>query len=577
LTVWTTVCSYVPNHSHKKSSPKEPAELAPRSLARENLHKALVHYQASCQQHPDNADAWFVLAGLYAQLGRIEDVEHCCCRVIALQGDNAAARYNLGVALQQQGKTETAISCYQELLTMQPDHAAAHANLGLLYHESKKPDKAEVHARQAIILQADNAPAHNTLGLVYLDQEHYSEAVDCFRRAIRLDPGYAQGHYNLGLALLRSGDPEKAARCFQLALTLQPDNPDVLNDLGSACKAMGNYALALQHYSRAIQANPDHAEAHWNRSLVLLLTGNYAEGWKEYEWRWKSANRLPRRIAGPAWQGEPLNGCRILLYNEQGLGDGIQFIRYAPVLKALGATVIAEVPGELARVLATCTGIDQVIVQGEDLPAFDIHAPLMSLPRLLNTREETIPAGIPYLYPPQDSNAVISRLCEDSQRGLRAGIVWAGNPQHPNDRNRSCPARHLSSISNLPGVQLFSLQKGARAPELDTIEFAGSIIDLAGHFRDFADTAQALGHLDLLITVDTSVAHLAGAMGRPVWVMLPFVPDWRWQLNRNDSPWYPSMRLFRQPRPGDWTSVIESIRKDLVACAESNDSGMMYE
>ena len=543
---------------------------------RENLRKALAHYQTICDQQPDNIEAWLRLAGINAELGKMEVVESCCRQAIMLQTDNIAARYNLGVALQQQGKAETAISCYRELLEMQPDHAAAHANLGLLYHETKNPARAEALTSKAILLQPDKLIAHNTLGLIKLDQERYQEAINCFQKATRLDPGYAQGHYNLGLTQLRSGKPIVAAEYFQQALQLEPDNPDTLNDLGSAFKAMGNHKQALENYTRAIQVNSDHAEAHWNRSLALLLTSNYTEGWTEYEWRWKSANRQPRKLAGPAWQGESLSGRRIFLYTEQGLGDSIQFIRYAQQLKERGATVIVELPSELSRVFATCRGIDQIINQGEPLPIFDFHSPLMSLPGLLNTREGTIPSDIPYLSPPDDRKVTLSRIFDRGSPSLKVGIVWAGSPKHTNDSNRFCQAQNFLVISNLQSVQLYSLQKGGRVPELSSVEPAGSIIDLSGHLEDFADTAQALGKLDLLITVDTSVAHLAGAMGTPVWVLLPYVPDWRWQLHRDDSPWYPSMRLFRQQQPGGWIAVFEQVKKALIAFAEYGKTGIIY-
>jgi hypothetical protein len=325
---------------------------------------------------------------------------------------------------------------------------------------------------------------------------------------------------------------------------------------------LGRPEAALQALERAIALAPDYADAHWNRALTLLLAGDFAQGWPAYEWRWRATGMREPDLAAPRWDGGPLDGQTILLHAEQGLGDSIHFVRYAPLVAARGGRVIVQCPAPLARLLATCAGVARVIPRGEPLPPFELQAPLMSLPGLLNTRLDNIPAEVPYLAPPAGAGAAAqAALAALAALGARrtVGVVWAGNPAHENDRNRSCPARCFAALG-APERALVSLQKGAGADDIAAIPGA---LDLGPRLEDFAATAAAIARLDLVIAVDTATAHLAGALGRPVWLLLPHAPEWRWQLRRDDSPWYPTMRLFRQERPGDWPGVFERVGEAL--------------
>ena len=334
--------------------------------------------------------------------------------------------------------------------------------------------------------------------------------------------------------------------------------------MGVAFKVQGKLDEAIACFERVLQLEADDVNAHINRSLVWLLRGDFERGWDEYEWRWEHKDSLPRQCPQRLWDGSSLAGRTILLHAEQGLGDTIQFIRYAPLVKRCGGTVVVGCSKLLTRLLATCSGIDRVVTKEDSLPEFDVHAPLLSLPRIFQTHLDSIPADIPYLQSLEKCRPEIENLLSAQQVKHRVGIVWAGNPDHPNDRNRSCALSCFRVLTCLPDVALFSLQKGANGADLERECREMSVIDLSEVLDDFAETAAAVMKLDLVITVDTAVAHLAGALGRPVWVLLPFAPDWRWLLDREDSSWYPTMRLFRQPRPGDWEAVFERVTRALV-------------
>jgi tetratricopeptide (TPR) repeat protein len=374
----------------------------------------------------------------------------------------------------------------------------------------------------------------------------------------------AEAHYNLGLTYYALGKTGDAASCFRQAIGFNAQYADAYNDLGIALQAQGDLPQALEHYSRAVELRPGFADAHWNRSLAWLLAGDFEKGWSEYEWRWRRKESPARTLAGPRWDGTPVDGKRIFIYAEQGLGDAIQFVRYLPLVKERGAFVVFECQPELFNLLQSCKGIDQLIRRGDPLPAFDTHVPLLSLPGIFRTTLESIPCQVPYIRAADNANidAAILPLNNAEQR---VGIVWAGNASHTNDRNRSCPLAHFAALVNLPRIRLYSLQKGERAVDLKTHDFGQAVTDLGGLLDDFADTAAVVAKLDLVLTVDTSVAHVAGAMGKPVWVLLPFAPDWRWLRNREDSPWYPGMRLFRQPRPHAWEDVFRKVASALAS------------
>ena len=436
----------------------------------------------------------------------------------------------------------------------------AHNEQGIKFIEQGRLDDALASFRQAVRLRPDNAEAQNNLGATLKRQERLDEAVACYREALRLKPDFAEVYSNLGNVLRLLGNPDLAVESFRQALRLKPNYADAQNNLSNALKDQGKVNEALAGYERALELKPSYAEAHLDRAITWLLLGDFAKGWTEFEWRWQYKNFPPRPFRQPRWDGAPLDGRTILLHAEQGLGDTIQFIRYAALVKELGGRVIVECQRSLLRLLAGCAGIDELVGQGASLPDFDVHSPLFSMPYVFRTSLTTIPAGHPYLFADPG-------LEEQWRRELapvgdfKVGICWQGNPKHAWDRLRSIPLGQFAPLARLDGVRLFSLQKGPGSEQIK--EAAFPITDLACRLDEasgpFMDTAAVMKNLDLIITADTSIAHLAGALGVPVWIALPFLPDWRWLLAREDSPWYPTVRLFRQTNRGNWQEVFERI------------------
>ncbi len=483
------------------------------------------------------------------------EAERTCRQILEQHPAQVETLHLLGVILCRSGQTEAAIAQFQQVLQQQPDFADAWCNLGSALREQGQVEEAIVH----------------------------------YRRAIALNPNHADAHYNLGIALQDQDDLEEALTHCQQAAVLKPDFVDAYYSLGFVLRRLGRLEEAIASYRRAIQLAPNYPEAHKNLGHALLLKGDLATGFAEYEWRWQQKNWCPRPFSQPVWDGSSLSGKTILLHAEQGIGDTLQFIRYVPLVKRYGGKVIVECQPSLLRLLKTVADIDDLIPQGSPLPPFDVHAPLLSLPHILGTTLDTIPASVPYLHPPlspspltpcfksnnqpltTDLHPILPSLIPPSPHlpsPLKIGLVWAGNPAHKNDRHRSCKLELFQPLLDLPGICFYSLQKGEAAADLRRFQFP--IHDLSTGLDDFADTAMAIAQLDLIISVDTAVAHLAGALGKPVWLLLSHSPDWRWMLNRQDSPWYPTLRLFRQKHPGDWQSVFEQLREALQEWKEAN-------
>lgn len=387
-------------------------------------------------------------------------------------------------------------------------------------------EKAVYHYQTALGLGLKNPEIFNNLGIALKGLRRYGEAVDCYSKAIGLDHKFVFAYANLGYLYIETGVVDKAIEPLQ----------------------------------KAIQFDPDYADAHWLYSHVLLLQGRYSEGWKEYEWRWRKSNfaALERTCEQPRWQGENLSGRTILLWAEQGMGDAIQFLRFVPNVKQLGANVLLECQPSLNRIVKNSPGIDMVISRGEQVTDFDVHCSLLSLPLVLGTTVESIPAKVPYIYPALDIVHYWKNLLA-VDKGLKIGIVWAGNPSHVNDLNRSINPKYFTPFFGFSGLSIYSLQKG-----FDAKSDLPLIKDYTSQLTDFADTAGLIDALDVVITVDTSVAHLAGAMGKNVWLLLPLAPDWRWMRDRSDSPWYPTMKLFRQTLAGDWRDPLKEVAGELL-------------
>lgn len=369
---------------------------------------------------------------------------------------------------------------------------------------------------------------------------------------------------NRGVTLLAMGQHAEAMSSFSRALQCAPALQQAKVALASCYHALGLFDQALSCCNQVLSQNPHNAEAHWNKSLLLLLNGNFREGWQEYEWRWKKDRFTSpqRKFPQPLWQGECITGATILVHAEQGYGDTLQFCRYLNLMEQLGMTVLFECQPPLVSLVRSLSPTITVLTMGAPLPPFDLHIPLVSLPRIFNTLIDTIPARIPYLTPPGGTFPEDNQLTESDNGHLKVGLCWAGK-QYP-DPARSCPTSFLHDLGFVKGVDWYSLQVGWT----DTLPFP--MIDLTGYINDFADTARLLSHLDLVISIDTAVAHLAGAMGKQTWVMLPFVPDWRWLLARNDSPWYPGMKIYRQDLPGNWHNLVQSISHVLQSKADQH-------
>jgi tetratricopeptide (TPR) repeat protein len=511
------------------------------------------------------------------RVGHLQEAEGIYRAVLAQDANQVDAWHLLGLIAGERGEQECAIEWIGRALALRPDFAEAHYNLGRVYQQVGNLEEAVACYRRSIGLRPDYAEAYKNLGLVRLAQGATEEALGCFRRMTELRPDYAEGHLALGNALKDAGKAEEAIDCFRRALQLSPSLADAENNLGSVYEQQGRFGDARSCYRRAMALDPHHAEAHWNDAALNLLHGEFEIGWIGYEWRWRTREMKPRAVKQSHWAGEPLAGRTILLHAEQGLGDTIQFIRYAALVKQRGCKVIVECQRRLAPLLRSCRGIDLLVPQGDEWPPFDVHAPLLSLPRVFRTTLASIPTDIPYLS--ADAGLVREWRGRLPAAGrVLVGINWHGEPGKRNSRQRAIPRGMFESLAAVPGVRLIGLQKAEvgdqRSEQFKVqsskfkVEGEGevAIVDLGEIDTEhgaFMDTAAIMMNLDLVITSDTSVAHLAGALGVPVWVALPFVPDWRWLLERSDSPWYPSMRLFRQKKRGDWAGIFEEIEAGL--------------
>lgn len=414
-------------------------------------------------------------------------------------------------------------------------------------------------ARRAAALNPTDPAAHNRLANLLYEAGRFTEAADAFAAASRLQPGDALARGNHGIALAKAGRAQEAVPILEDAARMLPTMPEIFHNLGNAYRLLYRLSDAARSYEQAIELRPDYAEAHWNHSLVLLLDGKLVEGWDDHEWRHWLKGRKPLPLMGPAWTGhlDVLPGKSIVLMAEQGFGDTIQFCRYCKVLADAGAKVVLVCQPELKSLMTGLPGVAHLAAGNDRVVRFDLSAPLMSVPRLLRTGLQSIPSQVPYLHADESKRAMWRERFSAHTGTRKIGLVWAGRPTHLNDANRSIKLTDFLPLAALQGVTWFSLQKGPAAEQLKSPPFP--MVDLANELQDFSDTAAAIAELDLVISVDTAVVHLAGALGKPVWNLLPHVPDWRWLLHRDDSPWYPTMRLFRQLTPGDWGKVMQAV------------------
>lgn len=537
--------------------------------------EAAASYDAALGVNPQHADAFNNRGNAYYSLGFYEQALESFNRAVRLKPTQASFRNNQGLALKALGQHQHAVTCFKEALTLQSDYGLAHFNLGLSLLATDDFKGAVASHTRALSLMPEHAPSHWGHADALRAMGQYEASLVSYDRALTFDPTNPDMQNSRGLALHYWGKHDSALAAYDAALHLNPRHADALCNRGMVLDASGRHIDALASYDAALLVAPNHVAAHFNRALCQLTLGHFREGWAEYEWRWKTEQlkSSERQFARPQWSGnESLHGKRILLHAEQGLGDTVQFCRYIPLVAALGADVLVQVQAPLVTLVGQMEGVSQVNAPGEPLPEFDFHCPLMSLPLAFGTTRATVPAPARYLKP----SLAKAQFWAQRVGPLtlpRIGLVWAGAPhasraiQRPVDQRRSIPLASFASLRNI-NTQFYSLQKGNAAAsqlnELQNINWDGpQIVDNTEDLHDFEDTAALIEQLDVVISVDTSVAHLAGALGKPVWLLNRFDTCWRWLDTGDGSPWYPRMRIFRQTSAGEWDDVIARVCTEL--------------
>jgi tetratricopeptide (TPR) repeat protein len=560
---------------------------------RERFEEALKSYDLSLKLKPDAGEVWIRLGDLLRRQDRFDEALLTYDHARALGPRHVEAANKAGALLLDLGRAEEALARFELSDTIEPGQPQTLYNKGLCLTRLSRLDEAAAIYRQLLAIDPENYEGWNNLGGVLMDLGRLEEAETQFRNAIELRPDAVAAFNNLGLALTRLKRFDEAIGALDRAVAMEPDRAEPFNARANALKLLNRLDEALQDYDRAIALKPDYAEAysnrgtclddmarpddalsdfrkaialrpdygdaHWNLAVNRLRAGDLRPGWIEAEWRWKSGSLAlhSRAFGKPLWLGaSAIDGKVLLLHNDQGLGDAIQFCRYIPLLAERGARVVLQIDAPLKALLAGVAGVAQCLAKNEAVPEYDLHCPLSSLPLAFDTALGTIPSAIPYISRAEsgvDWEAWLGR-----RSAPRVGLVWSGNPNHLNDHNRSIALKALAPLLDL-GAQFVSLQKNARLLDQAWLRERSDILDADPKLSSFADTAALMQHLDLVISVDTSVAHLAGALGRPVWILLPYVPDWRWLSGRADSPWYPTARLFRQSSSRQWDSVIGEV------------------
>ncbi len=525
------------------------------------LQQAEQLYRQILQHNPAHADALHMLGVLGLSVGHLQAGADLIEKALAINPEIPGAWGNLAEAKRLLKQNDDALRYFERAIAEEPNAPETHNNLGILLHDLGRRDEAIESYRRAIALNPNFGEAQNNLASALADRGEHAEAVELYRAAIRNMPGHAQVHNNLGRSLDRLFWREEAEREFRRAIELKPDYVEAISNLGIVQYRTARYEEAQQTLERALKLQPDHAPSQFTIGLLNLTRGNYLEGWKGYARRFDVPS-LPRarKFDRPKWHGSPLAGKTILIHHEQGFGDMIQLARYLPLIASRGGSVILEIQPELVELMKSVAGVEQVIPAGATLPLFEVYAPIFDLPAIFETTIETIPRDVPYVKPdPARVEQFKSRFANDRPK---IALNWWGKP-FP-DPGRSIDTVLLQPIvdaANATGAELVSLQKGGSDVPRAPADFR--LIDLGDDLHDFADTAAAMSLMDLIITIDSGPAHLAGALAKKTWTLLPLAADWRWHLNRDDSPWYPTMRLFRQTQPGDWKPVIERVATEL--------------
>jgi tetratricopeptide (TPR) repeat protein len=518
---------------------------------------------------PDQPDALFFLGLLKIDQQNPSDALKLMSKAIKTAPQFAEAHFVTGSILNMLGRPRDAVAAYDRAIAIKPDHVNALNDLGNTWGILGRPDDALAAYDKAIAAAPELAMTYNNKGAILAETQRFDEAIANYDRALALKPDYAEAYNNRGAALLVLSHPDQALASFEQALALRPDYAEAINNKGTALQGLDRHQEALSWHQRALALNPNNASAHLGIANAYLALGNYEAGWAEYEWRWGTKDLAPFRKDRrcPLWTGDqPLEHKSILLHAEQGYGDMVQFARYVPMVARRGARVVLEVPRPLQVLFGSLEGVSQLICRGDKLPASDFHCPLLSLPRAFRTNVHTIPAETPYLRAASDHREKWkARLAGHS--GRKIGLAWSGRP-YP--RNRSIPLVTLEPLFSLPGITFVSLQQELADTDLALVRDRTNVVHFGKELQDFADTGGVISCLDLVLSIDTSVAHLAGAMGKPLWLLLQFGSDFRWLVDRDDNPWYPTARLFRQAKTGDWESVVDRVHHELCLSAASN-------
>jgi tetratricopeptide (TPR) repeat protein len=522
-------------------------------------------------QRAEDADALSKRAASDLARGNVEAALKSFRRVAELRPESAQPHGSLAEAHEQLGNIPGAIESYRRALMLQPDSVDLHCHLARVLCQQGELRAAGELYQSALVLDPKRHDVYSDLGFVLTELGNFGAAFEAFRRSLKLNPRAAKTFASVGHMFERKGDLGSAAAAYRDAVKLDPHLRAAHLDLGFVLYGLGELAEADDSFRRVLALQPDSAEAKVNLGLIHLLQGNFSAGLAEYESRWMVGVGDERRFLQRRWKGEPLRGERILLYAEQGLGDTLHFARYVPLVAARGGEVVLEVQPPLHGLLAKIEGAKRVISRGDPLPEFTWQCPLMSLPFALGTAHATIPAKVPYIeVDPARASGWREKLAGDKQC---IGLAWAGNPAHPRDRLRSIPLERLTSLFSIPGAAFYSLQFGAGREQISQLQPNACpidrLIDLGDELKDFTHLAAIVANLDLVITIDSAVAHLAGALGKPVWILLNKGCDWRWFLDRENSPWYPTARLFRQSTAGDWQEVIERVEAALRGRAQN--------
>ena len=528
--------------------------------------ESIWHYRRALEVQPENPEALNNLGTAYLQQKNLPPAVECFHRALDLDEHYWEARANLGDALQAQHQQLAAAAAYGIVLTEHPELHDVRNKLGTIWNQLGELERAEACFRKLVQQLPDSAAAWNNLGVTLHLQGKNPAAITCYERAFTLSGGDSESSINLATAFREQGDFRRSLELYEHALTLQGNLSRAHRGLGDVLTDRRELEAAHSHYERAIELAPDDAENRLQCAMSFLRLEDFVNGWREFEWRWQTD---PYRTQLPSirqWTGEPLNGQTILIQGEQGLGDTIQFSRYLAKVKRCGGRVIFACPDRLIPIMEKIAGADQIIPLGAAHPVSDFFAPLLSLPAIFHSTTSTIPVRVPYLFA-DDSLIAQWRAKLRQHGGLKIGVCWQGNPAYRRDRYRSIPPEYFLALSDIPDVTVVSLQKGTSHQSFSADKRAANFLDLSDSIDQmsgpFMDTAAIMKSLDVVITCDTSLAHLAGALGVEVWVALEFAADWRWLLDREDSVWYPTMRLFRQLKPGDWDDVFQRIRQSV--------------